>query len=131
MGKTNMASLKRLVSSKKGRSRRFLPDDHRDLPSQEMDLLAGVSSSSSSPKTPTGFFPLYVGEDRTRFLVPTGFLSHPLFRMLLDKAQEEFGFQQRSGLVLPCSVAAFQEVLNAVRDCNTKFYFGELVEEFL
>lgn len=35
---------------------------------------------------PVGFFAVYVGEDRQRFVVPTGFLSHPLFKMLLEKA---------------------------------------------
>ncbi|KAI4318821.1 hypothetical protein MLD38_032486 [Melastoma candidum] len=131
-----MVSLKKFVSSWTGRSWRFLPDDHQDLPSLEMELLVGVpshlhDSPPSSPETPAGFFPLYVGEDRRRFVVPTEFLSHPLFRMLLEKAQEEFGFEQRRGLVVPCSVAAFQEALNAVRGCYTKFCFGELVEEFL
>ncbi|KAL7204144.1 hypothetical protein ACSBR2_017248 [Camellia fascicularis] len=35
--------------------------------------------------------------------------------MLLEKAYDEFGFEQRDGLVVPCSVAAFQEVVSAVQ----------------
>ncbi|KAL1821247.1 hypothetical protein DCAR_0417637 [Daucus carota subsp. sativus] len=81
--------------------------------------------------TPTGFLAVYVGEDRKRFVVPTGYLSHPLFKMLLEKAYKEFGFKQMSGLVVPCSVAAFQEVISAVECCNGNFDFGNLVEEFL
>ncbi|PSS01592.1 Auxin-responsive protein [Actinidia chinensis var. chinensis] len=88
-------------------------------------------SSPPSSKTPTGFFALYVGEERERFLVPTGYLSHPLFKMLLDKAYNEFGFEQRNGLVVPCSVGAFQEVVSAVEGCQGKFDFGNLVQEFI
>ncbi|KAG6772458.1 auxin-responsive protein SAUR15 [Populus alba x Populus x berolinensis] len=81
--------------------------------------------------TPTGFFAIYVGEDRERFVVPTSCLSHPLFKMLLEKSYNEFGFEQRNRLVVPCNVSTFQEVLNAVECCNGRFDFGNLVEEFL
>ncbi|XP_028108995.1 auxin-responsive protein SAUR21-like [Camellia sinensis] len=98
------------------------------LGSSVMELVPSISTDRSeelspkvtvtdtaSPGTPTGHFAVYVGEERQRFVVPTGFLSHPLFKMLLDKAYDEFGFQQRDGLVVPCSVAAFQEVVSAVQ----------------
>ncbi|CAK9320179.1 unnamed protein product [Citrullus colocynthis] len=88
-------------------------------------------SPSSSTSTPTGSFAIYVGDERQRFVVPTSFLSHPLFRMLLDKAYREFGFEQRNALVVPCSVSAFQEIVSAVECCNGRFDFGEIVEEFL
>lgn len=84
-----------------------------------------------SMRTPTGTFPVYVGEYRERFVVPTSHLSHPLFKIMLEKAYDEYGFEQRNGLVVPCSVAAFQEVISAVECCNGKFHFGDLVEEFL
>ncbi|KAK3024781.1 hypothetical protein RJ639_044942 [Escallonia herrerae] len=84
-----------------------------------------------STTTPTGFFAIYVGEERQRFVVPTGYLSHPLFKMLLEKASNEFGFEQRDGLVVPCSVNAFQEVVSAVECCNGRFEFGHLVEELM
>ncbi|KAG8376741.1 hypothetical protein BUALT_Bualt09G0095300 [Buddleja alternifolia] len=86
---------------------------------------------SEEGSTPTGMFAVYVGEDRQRFVVPTSYLSHPLFKIMLEKAYNEFGFDQRNGLVLPCSVVAFQEVVHAVECCNGRFDFGELVEEFL
>ncbi|XP_076946885.1 auxin-induced protein 15A-like [Bidens hawaiensis] len=81
--------------------------------------------------TPTGFLALYIGEERRRFVVPTGYLSHPLFKMLLDKASYEFGFEQKHGLVVPCSVTAFQEVLSVVECCNGKFDISHLVDEFI
>lgn len=86
---------------------------------------------SFSATTPTGFFAVYAGEERRRFVVPTSVLSHPLFKMLLEKAYDEFGFEQRSGLVVPCSVSTFKEVLNAVECSNGKFDLGKLVEEFI
>lgn len=92
---------------------------------------SGGGLCCSPSTTPTGTFAVYVGDERQRFVVPTGYLSHPLFKMLLDKAYNEFGFEQKSGLVVPCSVAAFQEVVSAVECCNGKFHFGDLVEEFL
>ncbi|KAE8098573.1 hypothetical protein FH972_016626 [Carpinus fangiana] len=70
--------------------------------------------ASLSSTTPVGFFALYVGEERQRFVVPTSFLSHPLIKMLLDKSYNEFGFEQNSGLVVPCSVSTFQERIAGV-----------------
>ncbi|KAJ0087652.1 hypothetical protein Patl1_32548 [Pistacia atlantica] len=86
---------------------------------------------ASMTPTPTGFFAVYVGEERERFVVPTGYLSHPLFKMLLEKSYNEFGFEQSSGLVVPCSVSAFQEIVNAVECSNRRFEFGKLVEELI
>ncbi|KAL7096593.1 hypothetical protein ACP275_10G088000 [Erythranthe tilingii] len=86
---------------------------------------------TTTATTPTGTFPVYVGERRERFVVPTSYLSHPLFKIVLEKAYDEFGFDQRNGLVVPCSVVAFQEVICALECCNRKFDFGNLVDEFL
>ncbi|XP_062167610.1 auxin-responsive protein SAUR19 [Alnus glutinosa] len=106
--------------------------DHNKEPSHRECLLKGFGEAASlSSTTPVGFFALYVGEERQRFVVPTGFLSHPLIKMLLEKSYNEFGFEQNSGLVVPCSVSTFQEVLNAVEGSNGKFDFGKLVEEFV
>ncbi|KAF5473876.1 hypothetical protein F2P56_005829 [Juglans regia] len=100
-------------------------------PSHHECLLQEFEEGSPSSTTPTGFFAVYVGDERQRFVVPTGFLSHPLFKMLLEKSCNEFGFEQSTGLVVPCSVSTFQEVLNAVECSNGKFDFGKLVEEFV
>ncbi|KAL1566141.1 indole-3-acetic acid-induced protein ARG7-like [Salvia divinorum] len=88
-------------------------------------------SPATATATPTGTFVVYVGGERQRFVVPTSHLTHPLMRILLEKAHSEFGFDQRNGLVVPCSVNAFREVINAVECCNGRFDFGDLVHEFL
>ncbi|KAI4300497.1 hypothetical protein L6164_033868 [Bauhinia variegata] len=92
-------------------------------------LLKGHEEEAPSNRTPTGFFALYVGEERQRYVVPTSYLSHPLFKILLEKAYDEFGFEQRNGLVVPCSVSAFQEVVNAIECSNGKFDLGKIFEE--
>lgn len=74
-----------------------------------------------------GTFAVYVGEERQRFVVPTSYLSHPLFKILLEKTYDEFGFGQRGGLAVPCTVAAFREVVSAVECCNGQFCFVELI----
>ncbi|XP_030482062.2 protein SMALL AUXIN UP-REGULATED RNA 12 [Cannabis sativa] len=94
-------------------------------------LLREFEEEEEEDEIPTGFLAVYVGEERQRFVVPTTFLSHPLFKMLLEKAYEEFGFQQRNGLVVPCSVSSFRDVVNAVQCSNGMFDFGKLVEELL
>lgn len=44
---------------------------------------------------PQGCLAMYVGEEKRRFVIPTLYLSHPIFLMLLEKAREEYGFKQR------------------------------------
>ncbi|VVB02332.1 unnamed protein product [Arabis nemorensis] len=93
---------------------------------------ADESYPVTATKTPTGTFAVYVGEERVRRVVPTSYLNHPLFRMLLDKSHDELHcFEQKVMLVVPCSLAVFQDVVNAVESCNGNFDFGDFVEEFL
>ncbi|KAM6571280.1 hypothetical protein CsatA_015360 [Cannabis sativa] len=101
------------------------------LSSEYHECLLREFEEEEEDEIPTGFLAVYVGEERQRFVVPTTFLSHPLFKMLLEKAYEEFGFQQRNGLVVPCSVSSFRDVVNAVQCSNGMFNFGKLVEELL
>ncbi|KAK1263985.1 hypothetical protein QJS04_geneDACA008522 [Acorus gramineus] len=85
--------------SEKARStgdRRRLLNEHRPMPA------------------PAGHLPLYVGEEQRRFIVPTSFLSHPLFKILLEMAYLEYGFDQESGLSVPCDVSVFEEVVGAI-----------------
>ncbi|WKA10273.1 hypothetical protein VitviT2T_027852 [Vitis vinifera] len=52
---------------------------------------------------PKGHFAVYVGENRTRYIVPISFLTRPEFQSLLQQAEEEFGFDHEMGLTIPCS----------------------------
>ncbi|PIN03162.1 hypothetical protein CDL12_24316 [Handroanthus impetiginosus] len=126
---------KKLGSVKK-LAKKIKPNNYTDPSYYECLLRDNEGGSSPTttiamPETPTGTFPVYVGEFRQRFVVPTSYLSHPLFKIMLEKAYNEFGFDQRNGLVFPCSVAAFQEMISAVECCNGRFEFGDLVNEFI
>ncbi|KAI3678456.1 hypothetical protein L6452_37750 [Arctium lappa] len=86
---------------------------------------------SAIATTPRGFLAVYVGDERRRFVVSTSCLSHPLFKILLAKAYEEFGYEQKNGLTVPCSVAAFREVVMVMKCCSGMFDFRHLVQEFI
>lgn len=42
-----------------------------------------------------------------RFVIPISFLYHPLFKTLLEKAHEVYGYHTTGPLRLPCSVDDF------------------------
>ncbi|KZV33137.1 auxin-induced protein 15A-like [Dorcoceras hygrometricum] len=61
---------------------------------------------------PKGHFAVYVGDNRSRYVVPISYLSSHEFQMLLRSAEEEFGFNQHTGLTIPCQEEAFQSVIS-------------------
>ncbi|XP_040998004.1 auxin-responsive protein SAUR20-like [Juglans microcarpa x Juglans regia] len=79
------------------------------------------TSSGSGRRIPAGFLAVYVGPERKRFVIPTRFLNLPVFVALLDKAEEEFGFQRTGGLVLPCEVGFFGEMLKLLERDEGRF----------
>ncbi|PIA57253.1 hypothetical protein AQUCO_00600174v1 [Aquilegia coerulea] len=64
---------------------------------------------------PKGHFPVYVGEKRSRFIVPISFLTHPEFQSLLQRAEEEFGFDHDMGLTIPCEEVVFRSLTSMLR----------------
>lgn len=89
------------------------------------------SSKVPSARAPAGHLPVYVGEERQRFVIPTAFLSHPLFSILLEKAYQEYGFKQNNGLRLPCNVSVFMHVVYAVdqKFNGDQFDFEKITEK--
>lgn len=59
---------------------------------------------------PKGHFAVYVGENRSRYIVPISFLTHPQFQSLLRQAEEEFGFDHHTGLTIPCHELVFRSL---------------------
>ncbi|RZC90868.1 hypothetical protein C5167_028700 [Papaver somniferum] len=125
LGNIKMKSVKKLVKKVKIGA----AGDGKHSPHFELLLSDQYEESSSPATTPTGTLALYVGEERQRFIVPTGFLSHPLFKMLLEKTQAEYGYEQRNGLVIPCSVSTFEEVVSVIECCHGQFDIARLVDE--
>ncbi|XP_057545734.1 auxin-responsive protein SAUR21-like [Amaranthus tricolor] len=67
---------------------------------------------------PKGHVPIYVGEldDKKRYVVPLSYLSHPVFQRLLQRAEEEFGFNHPMGaLTIPCSEQTFFNLTSELR----------------
>ncbi|XP_022741121.1 auxin-responsive protein SAUR50-like [Durio zibethinus] len=59
---------------------------------------------------PKGHFVVYVGENRSRYIVPISWLAHPEFQSLLQRAEEEFGFNHNMGLTIPCEEVVFRSL---------------------
>ncbi|KAI4376091.1 hypothetical protein MLD38_013885 [Melastoma candidum] len=64
---------------------------------------------NQTQRIPKGHVAVYVGEEeRKRYLLPISLLNHPCFQDLLDRAEEEYGFNQpKGGLTIPCNEEAF------------------------
>ncbi|XP_066374238.1 uncharacterized protein [Miscanthus floridulus] len=87
----------------------------------EERIRRGDAAACESPMTPDaaapadvprGCCPVYVGAERRRFVVPTAYLGMPVFRRLLEKAEEEFEFHYHGGAVtIPCDTEAFKYIL--------------------
>ncbi|XP_019174509.1 PREDICTED: auxin-responsive protein SAUR50-like [Ipomoea nil] len=64
---------------------------------------------------PKGHFVVYVGENRSRYIVPISFLTRPEFQSLLRRAEEEFGFDHDMGLTIPCDEDFFESLTSMLR----------------
>ncbi|CAA3028970.1 auxin-induced 15A-like [Olea europaea subsp. europaea] len=64
---------------------------------------------------PKGHFAVYVGVYRSRYIVPISFLTHPEFQCLLQRAEDEFGFDHDMGLTIPCEEAVFRSLTSMIR----------------
>ena len=126
-----IGSLKILTKKAKVRCSDESSQPKSSFKDEEEEASLYYSCSSPSSKNPPGFFTLYIGEERRRFVVPMGYLSHPVFKMLLEKSSNEFGFTQKNGLVVPCSVNAFQEMVSVVESCNGRCDLSNLIGELV
>ncbi|KAE8665289.1 Auxin-induced protein 15A [Hibiscus syriacus] len=68
------------------------------------------------PDVPKGYLAVYVGMELRRFIIPTRYLSHPIFTILLEKAEEEFGYGHIGGLTLPCEIETFKYLLKCIEN---------------
>lgn len=60
---------------------------------------------------PQGCFFIYVGAQKQRFVIKTEYINHPLFKILLEEAESEYGYKTEGPLKLPCEVGIFIKVL--------------------
>ncbi|OVA12359.1 Auxin-induced protein [Macleaya cordata] len=71
-------------------------------------------SPDPPPDVPEGYLAVYVGPELRRFIIPTTHLGHPVFKVLLEKAEEEFGFEHKGGLTIPCEIETFKYLLKCM-----------------
>ena len=84
-----------------------------------MTNINAICNKKSHVETPRGYLSLYVGEERKRFLVKASMVNHPLFAILLEKAKEEFGFDQEGPITIPCDIAFFEHIVLLVECDNS------------
>ncbi|KAL4304411.1 hypothetical protein GQ457_10G015930 [Hibiscus cannabinus] len=75
-----------------------------------------VAVKKQAPRSvPQGHLPVYVGEEMERFVVNAELLNHPVFVGLLNRSAQEYGYEQKGVLHIPCHVLLFERVLEALR----------------
>ncbi|KAL1324300.1 hypothetical protein HN51_034462 [Arachis hypogaea] len=74
-----------------------------------------MASAANIADVPKGHLAVYVGENHKRFVIPISYLSQPLFRDLLDWAEQEFGFNHPTGgLTIPCTEDYFISLISSL-----------------
>ncbi|KAL6996087.1 hypothetical protein U1Q18_006223 [Sarracenia purpurea var. burkii] len=81
--------------------------------------LSFSDSSMAGAVVPKGFLAVCVGKELKRFIIPTEYLGHQAFGILLREAEEEFGFEQEGVLKIPCQVPLFEKILRQCQ-CDRK-----------
>nr|XP_043623510.1 auxin-responsive protein SAUR50-like [Erigeron canadensis] len=65
---------------------------------------------------PKGHLVVYVGENKSRFVINVKLLKNPMFIELLDQAREEYDFTTDCQLYIPCHEYVFLSVIHCARD---------------
>nr|KYP58328.1 Auxin-induced protein 6B [Cajanus cajan] len=70
------------------------------------------------------------GHGCERFMIPIWYLYHPLFKHLLDKAYEVYGYHTQGPLKLPCSVDDFLHLRWRIHKESTNHHHPHLPHAF-
>ncbi|XP_058113128.1 indole-3-acetic acid-induced protein ARG7-like [Magnolia sinica] len=84
-------------------------------------LSAEIPSCRDLTTVPKGYVAVYVGPEMRRFVIPVSYLCSPHFRALMERAADEFGFEQEGGLRIPCEEETFEELLRVLGKGSWKF----------
>ncbi|CAH2061246.1 unnamed protein product [Thlaspi arvense] len=87
--------------------------------SKSIKFLKRTLSFTDATAVPKGYVAVSVGLEKKRYTIPTEYLSHQAFHVLLREAEEEFGFQQAGVLRIPCEVAVFESILKIMEETTT------------
>lgn len=97
----------------------------RRVESFRMEVLSKIRRSSTV--VPEGHVPIYVGDEMERFVVCAELLNHPIFVKLLNESAQEYGYEQKGVLRLPCHVFVFERVLDALKHGRDTRCIAELL----
>ncbi|XP_042057556.1 auxin-responsive protein SAUR32-like [Salvia splendens] len=61
------------------------------------------------------------GAEQQRFVIPVMYVNHPLFTELLREAEEEYGFDQKGAINIPCHVEEFRQVRGLIDQDATSY----------
>ncbi|KAF8083257.1 hypothetical protein N665_0786s0002 [Sinapis alba] len=73
------------------------------------------SKKQTSSSVPEGHVPVYVGDEMERFVVSAELLNHPVFIGLLNRSAQEYGYEQKGVLQIPCHVLVFERIMESLR----------------
>ncbi|KAL1565496.1 Auxin-responsive protein saur32 [Salvia divinorum] len=73
---------------------------------------------------PRGCVAITVGQgaEQQRFVIPVMYVNHPLFTELLREAEEEYGFDQKGAINIPCHVEEFRQVRGLIDQDATSYH---------
>ncbi|XP_021889318.1 auxin-responsive protein SAUR50-like [Carica papaya] len=93
---------------------------------------AHTTAARGTPSdVPAGHLAVCVGSSCRRFIVPATHLNHPIFKRLLVRAEEEYGFANVGPLTIPCDESLFEEIVRVVsRSDPTKSGRSFSLEDF-
>lgn len=80
----------------------------------------GDGGRRKKPAVPKGCFPVEVGEEHRRYVIPVACLSSIRFQTFLDEYEAEIHDMESKAITLPCSIFVFETVLSLVKAENRK-----------
>lgn len=113
------------------------PVPNRRWPSEKLSISSRSSSRGSGRSSgsdndywdvddapvgvPEGCLAVYVGPEMRRFVIQASFLYKQVFRELLRRSEEEYGFEIEGGLRIPCEAGVFEKLLWQLENGDENF----------